>query len=209
MKTSSAALLLALACAAPAGAQAPSNLLAGDQILSTSCRGGFAVLSAPPGISAPGVSEGGSPATLSTTAATFADASMGGKVWCVAREPSNLQAGDVILSTSCRGGFASSTGPVISGTLVGGPPLASGGAGTAAVFPPAGRVWCAATEPSNLQAGDMIARSSCRGGWRASASGPYVQTAGVVLSGTAPGSYTFSNAADLSLQVRGGLWCVL
>ena len=130
MRATDAALVFLL-FALPAAGQQPSNLQAGDLILSTSCRGGFTAVtgSARPGVRAPSVTEGASPTfTLGTGSAVHVAVGLSGDVWCRSNAPNNLQTGDIILSSSCRGGFdATLVSPGITGRRPSGPPLSSGG----------------------------------------------------------------------------------
>ena len=198
---------------AAAGQGIPSNLQTGDLVLSAgTCRGGFEPVTgaALPGIRAPSLSETPAPAlVLSAGDAVHVPVGGAALLWCEARMPSNVQAGDLVLSSpGCRGGFealAVDEYPGIDYAAISGPPLAAGTAGTAPVFPPAGYAWCRLDgPPSNLQARDLVPRAVCRD-WAAAEIAPVVRTAGVRSDGT---TYTVTPMADMPVLVSGRLWCV-
>ena len=124
-------------------------------------------------------------------------------------QPSNLQPGDLVLSTSCRGGFA----PVSGGSLPGisAPSITEGaaptftlGTGSSTHIPvtAAGVRWCSAQLPSNLQAGDLILSDDCRGGFADVATAPGIagrQPAGPPLSA--------GSAASVPVRIGGKEWC--
>ena len=208
----SALVLAFLLAASTAFGQDPSNLTAGDQVLSTSpCRRGFTALSSTmsPGVLAPSVRES-SGGTLSTGPEVQVPIAVSGSAWCRVNEPTNLLAGDwVISSPSCRPGFVSGGQPVINTRRTAGPPLADGGASTINVFAAPGTSWCRATEPSNLLEGDLLARAACTGGWRPAPASmvPFVLTERMGWRNR--DGYSFSNGSNRTTRVVGGLWCVL
>lgn len=207
------AFLWLLACSW-AGAQEPSNLQAGDLVLTPgTCRAGFTALTgnARPGIEAPPVTEAAAPTlALSAGTAVYVPATLAGHAWCRAGEPTNLLAGDLFLSSSCRRGADTLTNPnnwpAVTGTQPLGPPLAAGATNARAFMrPPAGKVWCRATEPSNLLPGDLVSRTACRDFAPAGLSDiPFVQAVAMVTDGT---SYTFTRSADVLVEISGGTWC--
>ena len=125
------------------------------------------------------------------------------------QQPSNLQAGDLILATSCRGGFVAVTGSARPGvnapsvTEGAGPTFALGtGSAVHAAVGLSGHVWCRAVLPSNLQTGDIILSASCRGGFDATLVSPGI--AGRNPSGP---PLSAGGAAAAAVSAAGKVWC--
>lgn len=131
-----------------------------------------------------------------------------------AQDPSNLLAGDVVLQrgTACRRGFTAAQGPGVLAPSIteGAPPTRA----LSAVNPVrvtatlAGHSWCRANEPSNLQAGDLVMRAACTGGWQPALSVPVVGTASIVWAGGG-GTFVLSATGNAAAGPAGGLWCEL
>ena len=125
-----------------------------------------------------------------------------------AQEPSSLQAGDLILSTSCRGGFSRATGTGLPS--VGAPPITdtagtlSAGAAVRVAVTLGGYHWCLAMRPNALQDGDVLLRTACRD------AGALLEGAWPVVAGTGATGPPLAPGAASTAPVRppaGKAWC--
>ena len=123
--------------------------------------------------------------------------------------PTNLDTGDLVMSTACRVGFTEVTGSARPGIAA--PPISEGAAptfplsaGTAVHVPVtlAGYRWCRADIPSNLDVADIVISDACRGGFAALPSAPGI-------TGSTPSGPPLSagSAATAPVLAEGKVFC--